>query len=97
MEQGTIRIRTSFMFLQFLFFFFKPTISIDGSEPQKHSWGESEHSVSAGQHTVDIEIPYFFTKVGKANVPVEVAANQTVNIGYKPPFLVTMKGRVTVS
>lgn len=97
MEQGTIRIRTSFLFLQFLFFFFKPTISIDGSEPQKHSWGTSEHTVSVGQHTVDIEIPYFFTKVGKSTVPVDVAANQTVNISYKPPFLVTMQGRVKVS
>jgi len=97
MEQGTIRIRTSFLFLQFLFFFFKPTISIDGSEPQKYAWGESEHQVSAGQHTVNVEIPYFFFKVGKTNVPVDVAANQTVNIGYKPPFVLTMNGRVKVS
>ncbi|HWE34119.1 MAG TPA: hypothetical protein VG410_11575 [Solirubrobacteraceae bacterium] len=97
MEHGTIRIHTSFFFLQFLFFFFKPTISIDGAEPQKYSWGESEHQVSPGPHTVNIEIPYFFTKVGKANVPVDVAADQTVTISYKPPFLVTMQGRVTVS
>ena len=43
MEQGTIKIVSSFLFLQWVLFIFKPTISIDGGEPQKYAWGESTH------------------------------------------------------
>jgi hypothetical protein len=97
MEQGTIKVRTGFLFLQFLLFFFKPTISIDGGEPQKNSWGESTHTVSPGQHTVHIEIPYIFTKVAKADATVDVAADQTVTVNYRAPLIVTMKGKIKVA
>lgn len=95
MEQGTIKIHSSFFFLQFVFFLFTPTISIDGGEPTKQGWGESTHSVAPGQHTVHIEIPYIFTKVGKATETVNVAANETVAMSYRPPLLVFMKGKLT--
>lgn len=94
MEQGTIKVRSSFFFLQFMFFIFRPTISIDGGKRQKHGWGESTHSVPAGQHTVHVEIPYFYSKVGKATETVTVAANETVTLTYRPPFIVFMKGKL---
>ncbi len=94
MEQGTIKIHSSFFFLQFVFFIFKPTITIDGGEPIKPGWGESTHSVAPGQHTVHIEIPYIFTKIAKATETVTVAANETVAMTYRPPLLVFMKGRL---
>jgi hypothetical protein len=97
MEQGTIKIRSSFLFLQFLFFIFKPTISIDGGEPTKAGWGDSTHSVAPGQHTVHIEIPYIFTQVAKATETVNVGANETVVLTYRPPFLVFMKGKLTLA
>ena len=97
MEQGTINIHSSFLFLQWVFFIFKPTISIDGGEPQKHGWGESNHPVAPGQHTVHIEIPYIFTKVGKATETVNVVTDQTVALSYRPPLLVFMKGRLKLA
>ena len=97
MEQGTIKIHSSFLFLQWVFFIFKPTISIDGGEPTKHGWGESTHSVAPGQHTVHIEIPYIFMKVAKATETVNVSANETVAMTYRPPLLVLMKGKLKLA
>jgi len=91
---GTISIKSSFLFLQWIFFIFKPTISIDGGEPQKTKWGTTTHEVPAGSHTVHIEIPYVFTKVGKATETVDVAAGETVSLAYKPPLWIFMKGRL---
>jgi hypothetical protein len=94
MEQGTIKIHSSFFFLQWVFFIFKPTISIDNGEPIKQPWGDSTHSVAPGQHTVHVEIPYLFTKVAKATQTVNVAANETVALTYRPPLVVFMKGKL---
>ena len=97
MAQGTIKIRSSFLFLQFLLFFFKPTISIDGGAAEKHAWGESTHSVAPGEHTVHIEIPYIFTKVGQATETVTVAADETVALTYRPPLIVFMAGKLKLA
>ena len=97
MEQGTIKISSSFLFLQWVFFIFKPTISIDGGEPQKTPWGESTHSVAPGQHTVYIEIPYIFMKIAKATQTVNIGANETVALTYRPPLLVFMKGKLNLA
>ncbi len=96
-EKGTIKIRTSFLFLQFLLFFFKPVISIDGGEPEKHPWGESDHEVDPGQHTVNVHISYFFGwQVSKAAATVSVGANETVSLAYRPPLFVTQAGSLKV-
>jgi hypothetical protein len=97
MEHGTIKIQSSFLFLQWIFFFFKPSISVDGSEATKHGWGESTHSVAPGQHTVQIEVPYLFTTVAKATETVNVGADETVTLTYRPPLLVFMKGKLKVA
>jgi hypothetical protein len=98
-DQGTIKIRTGFLFLQFLLFFFKPVISIDGGEEQKYPWGESTHEVAPGDHTVHVEIAYFFGwRISKATANVTVAAGETVTLRYRPPILVTLPGKLkTVS
>jgi hypothetical protein len=97
MDQGTIKIHSSFIFLQWVFYIFKPTISIDGGTPVKQAWGQSTHSVPAGQHSVHMEVPYIFTKVAKATQSVNVAAGETVALTYRPPLLVFMKGKLTVA
>jgi hypothetical protein len=90
-EQGTIKINAGFLFLQFLLFFFKPVVSIDGGEQKKVAWGDSEHSVSPGPHTVNIAISYFFGwQVSKGSANVDVGANQTVTLKYRAPMIVTM-------
>jgi hypothetical protein len=90
MEQGTIKVDTGFSFLQFLLYLFKPVISIDGGEPKKVPWGQSEHCVSPGQHTVNIAISYFFGwQVSKGSETVDVGANQTVTLKYRAPLVPT--------
>ena len=55
MGHGTIRIKASFVgFIQFLLYLFKPVVSIDGGTETTIPWGESDHSVSPGRHTVDV-------------------------------------------
>jgi hypothetical protein len=94
-EQGTIKINAGFVFLQFLLYFFKPVVSIDGGDQNKIPWGESEHSVSPGQHTVDIAISYFFGwKVSKGSTTVDVGANQTVTLKYRAPMIVTSQAKL---
>jgi len=94
---GTIKVTTSFHIIQFIFFFFRPLISIDGGEAQKTKWGETTYDVAPGEHTVFIEIPYFFFKVGKASSTVAVAAGETVSVSYKPPWIVFMEGDLQVA
>jgi hypothetical protein len=92
-EKGTIKIKTGFLFFQFLLYFFKTVISIDGGEPQKLSWGESTHSVDPGQHTVNVHVAYMLGwKVGKASTTVTVGANETVSLKYRVPILVYLSG-----
>jgi hypothetical protein len=68
--------------------FFKPVVSIDGAEQKKIPWGESEHSVSPGQHTINIAISYFFGwQVSKGSATVDVGANQTVTLKYRAPLV----------
>ena len=95
MEQGTIKINAGFLFLQFLLYFFKPVVSIDGGEQRKIPWGESEHSVSPGQHTVNIAISYFFGwQVSKGSATVDVGANQTATLKYRAPMIVTWNAKL---
>lgn len=90
MEQGTIKVDAGFLFLQFLLYFFKPVVSIDGGEQKKIPWGESAHFLSPGQHTVNIAISYFFGwKVSKGSAIVDVGANQTVTLNYRAPLIPT--------
>ncbi|MDQ6805298.1 MAG: hypothetical protein M3065_10110 [Actinomycetota bacterium] len=95
MEQGTIKINAGFLFLQFLLYFFKPVVSIDGGEQNKIAWGESEHSVGPGQHTVNIAISYFFGwQVSKGSATVDVGSNQTVTLKYRAPMIVTRNAKL---
>ena len=96
MDQGIIKIKSSFLFLQWVFFIFKPTISIDGGESKKLGWGESSHTVTAGEHSVHIEIPYVVAKIAKATQTVTVPAGGEVSLTYKPPLIVFMSGKLKV-
>jgi hypothetical protein len=89
-EQGTIKIDAGFLFIQFLLYFFKPVVSIDGGERKKIPWGESEHSISPGRHTVNMAISYFFGwQVSKGSATVDVGANQNVTLKYRAPLVPT--------
>lgn len=95
MPQGTIQINSHFNFMQTAFRGRKTNISIDGGEPQAYDWGDTSHVVEAGEHTVHVEILYALNKkVGKASANVNVGADETVRLKYRPPALVTMAGKL---
>jgi hypothetical protein len=94
-EQGTIKLVAGFLFLQFLLYFFKPVVSIDGGGQKKIPWGESEHPVSPGQHTVNMAISYFFGwKVSKGSATVDVGASQIVTLKYRAPLIPTWDAKL---
>ncbi len=96
MPQGTIELNTHFNFMQGAFRGRKTNISIDGGEPQACKWGDTSHPVEPGQHTIHVEVLYALNKkVGQASTTVDVGADETVKLKYRPPALVWMKGKLT--
>jgi hypothetical protein len=93
-EQGTIKIHSSFFIVYWMLFIFKPVISIDGGPGQKPGWGDSTHPVAPGSHTVNIKIPYIFYTIGKATETVNVTAGETVTLTYRPQYLMFLRGKL---
>jgi hypothetical protein len=96
-QQGTIKIHSSFFILYWMLFIFKPTISIDGGPAQKPGWGDSVYPVEPGQHTVQIKIPYIFYTIGKATETVSVAAGETVALTYRPQYILFLRGKLKLA
>jgi surface polysaccharide O-acyltransferase-like enzyme len=96
MERGTIKIHSSFYFMQLLLYLCRPIITIDGGSSEKRNWGDTSFEVSPGQHTVHVETSYFFRTVAKATTTVTVGANETVAVRYRVPWLVLMSGKLKV-
>jgi len=96
-QQGTIKIHSSFFILYWMLFIFKPTVSIDGGPGQKPGWGDSEYSVEPGTHTVNIKIPYIFYTIGKATETVTVDAGETVTLTYRPQYLLFLRGKLQLA
>ncbi|MFN2593995.1 MAG: hypothetical protein ABR579_03785 [Actinomycetota bacterium] len=96
MSQSTtgISVKTSFFFLQFILFFFQPTIVVDGNA-QKAKWGEAFFPTTAGDHSVTIYFKYLFVKeAGSASINVHVPEGQTVRVTYRAPWIVFMSGKI---
>ncbi|HEX2016094.1 MAG TPA: hypothetical protein VGN69_05305 [Solirubrobacteraceae bacterium] len=92
---STISLRTKFPFFAFMLLLFPAKASIDGAEPQKVGWGESQLSVAAGTHTIEVFFPYLFIfNVGKAQVSVTLSEGQSVTLQYKAPWLVFLPGKL---
>ncbi|MEQ1702277.1 MAG: hypothetical protein ABMA25_19370 [Ilumatobacteraceae bacterium] len=96
--QATIQVTAKFFPLFWILFLIKPHVVIDGSDVQGAWNTPQQFPVAAGGHTVTVYFPYFIPrKAGKGTVTVDVAPGQTVNVGYKAPWIVFFKGRMTVS
>jgi len=95
---GTIRLTTKFFFLAFLLYLFPAHARVDDQEPVRVGWKTSDLEVSPGTHRLEVYFPYLFImpKAGRNEVQVDVAEGQTVNVTYKAPWLVFLKGKMTV-
>ena len=79
------------------FLLFPPTFVVDG-QVMKGKWREpTTIPVAAGSHTVKIFFRYLFIMdAGVGEAQVTVADGAVTRVGYKAPWLVFLKGRMTV-
>jgi hypothetical protein len=90
---SAITVNAKFMPLSFFFFFVKPNIGLDGQQPFAGIWGNNTFPVAPGQHQVHVHTPYFLpSRVGPADIAVDVAPGQNVQLEYKSPLIVWSKG-----
>jgi hypothetical protein len=96
--RGTgIRITAKFFPLMWILYFIKPKMGVDGSEFQG-KWKEPVFvPVPAGRHSVTTYFPYFIPKkAGAGEISVDVAEGQIVDVTYKAPWVVFLKGRMSI-
>jgi hypothetical protein len=71
---------------------------LDGVETPGHWKQPMFFPTSPGTHQVDVFYPYFTPKqAGKGTSTVSVAPGQVVNVGYRAPWLVFLKAKLTLS
>ncbi|MCU1351723.1 MAG: hypothetical protein JWM05_932 [Acidimicrobiales bacterium] len=94
---SVISIKTKFFPLAFLLLLFKPRYSINGAPPAPAPWGVTEVPVPAGRYQVEVWLPYlFFQNMGRNGATVDVPAGGRVQVTWKSPWLVFLKGKVSV-
>jgi hypothetical protein len=97
MAEGGIRITAKRRVAQFLIW--KPAaVQIDGASVGEARWRQPVFFPTAvGTHEVAVGFPYLGKKiVGIGSAQVDVAADQVVEITYRTPWIVTMKGSIRV-
>ncbi len=86
---GTLKLKTSFMILNLIYFLFPARISVDGQAFEKLGWGDRELTMPAGRHEVTIlSKVYFVLPCGKATTTVDIPAGGTATLDYRAPFVV---------
>ncbi|HJV08681.1 MAG TPA: hypothetical protein VJ653_03345 [Acidimicrobiales bacterium] len=92
-----VRVRAKRRFGQFLVT--KPAdVSIDGMKVGTAPWkGDgARFDVAPGRHVVQASFRYLGKDCGPAQAQVDVADGQEVALLYRSPWVVTMKGTLTV-
>jgi hypothetical protein len=92
-----IEIKTSFFPLAFLFAFFTPKASIDGGPAFDVGWGTTPIPGPPGRHQVEVWMPYLFApNMGRNGIVVDVAPGGAVQVAWRAPWLVFLKGGISV-
>jgi hypothetical protein len=95
---AALDIKTSFFPLAFLFSFFKTLVIIDGQDMGPIPWGTHRFPVMPGQHTVKLSARYlFYTNMMANETTVMVGPGQAVGVAYKAPWIVFLRGKITVT
>jgi hypothetical protein len=96
--QTGIRVQTKFYALNFLLYFYKPKVSVDGNPPQKVPWGETFIPLSPGTHTVRCFVPYVYLRhMGDSTIDVRVRPGRTVSLRWQTPLgSLYLKGKWTL-
>jgi len=95
---SAIQITATFIPIAFLLFLFPPTFVVDG-QVMKGKWREpTTIPVAAGSHSVKIFFRYLgFMDAGVGEAQVDVPDGAVRRVGYKAPWLVFLKGRMSVA
>ena len=89
-----IAVTAKFSIIFFTLYLFKPTVEIDGVA-QDGKWGTTHYPTAAGQHSVTVYWKYlWFLPVNKATINVTVPDGGTVDVTYKPRWLIFMPGKI---
>ncbi|MDQ6910468.1 MAG: DUF2510 domain-containing protein [Actinomycetota bacterium] len=92
-----IEVESGFIFLAFLLYFFKTRVVVDG-QLYELPWGKNTFPVRPGRHRVRVSFKYLFPSDAGANeIDVDVPSGQTVQVRYRAPWLVFLKGKLSAS
>jgi hypothetical protein len=82
--------------LQWLLYFTKLTVEVDG-QPQPGPWRKQRFiAVSPGEHRVNVFFKYLAkARCCEAETVVQVAPGQTTRLQYRAPQLMTSPGKLT--
>jgi hypothetical protein len=98
-ERGTgIFVETKYYAMNFLLYFSKPKISLDGAPPEPVRWGNTFIPASPGRHTVRCFVPYVYLRhMGDSSVDVTVPPRGTASLRWQTPLgSLYLKGKWTV-
>jgi hypothetical protein len=97
-EQTGIFVETKYYALNFLLYFSKPKISLDGNAPRSVRWGKTFIPTSPGRHTVRCFVPYVYLRhMGDSSVEVTVPPRGTASLRWQTPLgSLYLKGKWTV-
>lgn len=93
-----VRITARRQLLQFLIM--KPArVEIDGQPLGEARWGKpAVFEVPPGPHQLTMSFPYLGRqRTGEASTTLDLADGQAVDVRYKTPWIVTMKGSLKVA
>jgi|RhiMetdeSRZDD1v2_1073273.scaffolds.fasta_scaffold124028_5 hypothetical protein len=95
-----VRVTARRRFMQFLIFG-KANVLIDGNEAGKVGWGPAKAAVfevPPGRHRLTVNFPYMGGKPkGGADLDLDLADGALVDVLYRTPWVVTMKGTLQVT
>jgi len=97
MAEGGIRVTAKRRLGQFLIM--QPvSVSVDGAPVGTARWSRpTQFETSAGPHELTVGFPYLGKRlVGVATLRVEVTADEMVDVVYRSPWIVTMRGSLQV-
>ena len=95
---ATIRITPKFPIVMFAVRLSSLRVSIDDGQEQEISVSQStDLPVAAGDHHVEMYFPWTLpAKMGPAEIDVSLQEDEVVELRYKPPWIRTRPGRVSV-
>ncbi|HUQ62195.1 MAG TPA: DUF2510 domain-containing protein [Acidimicrobiales bacterium] len=95
-QAGAIRVTTGYLALAFILQLVRTRVVVDG-RLYELPWGTTVFPVYPGRHRVRVSFKYLFmTDAGANQADVDVTPGQTVEVNYRAPWLVFLKGRMTV-